>query len=282
MSIADGGKGFGVSLCRCRDPQTLTWVKHPAQPPSDNPPMTSTASMKPENIKVACSNCNLRELCMPVGLAPGELQRIDDIVATRRKVKRRETLFRNGEPFTSLYAIRTGVFKTRVTSEDGRDQVTGFQMAGEIIGLDGIVNDQHTCDAVALEDSEVCVMPFDRIEELSREVTALQRHVHQIMSREIVREHGVMLLLGSMRAEERLAAFLLNLVQRLHARGFSRSELVLRMTREEIGSYLGLKLETVSRTLSKFAADAIVEVEQRNVRILDPEALRHIVNPPGC
>lgn len=244
--------------------------------------MTSTASMKPENIKVACSNCNLRELCMPVGLAPGELQRIDDIVATRRKVKRRETLFRNGEPFTSLYAIRTGVFKTRVTSEDGRDQVTGFQMAGEIIGLDGIVNDQHTCDAVALEDSEVCVMPFDRIEELSREVTALQRHVHQIMSREIVREHGVMLLLGSMRAEERLAAFLLNLVQRLHARGFSRSELVLRMTREEIGSYLGLKLETVSRTLSKFAADGIVEVEQRNVRILDPEALRHIVNPPGC
>ena len=238
--------------------------------------------MKPENIKVACSNCNLRELCMPVGLAPGELKRIDDLVATRRKIKRRETLFRNGEAFTSLYAIRTGVFKTRVTSEDGRDQVTGFQMAGEIIGLDGIVNDQHTCDAVALEDAEVCVMPFDRIEELSREVTALQRHVHQIMSREIVREHGVMLLLGSMRAEERLAAFLLNLVQRLHARGFSRSELVLRMTREEIGSYLGLKLETVSRTLSRFAADGMVEVEQRNVRILDPEALRRIVNQTDC
>jgi CRP/FNR family transcriptional regulator len=238
--------------------------------------------MKPEHIKVACSNCNLRELCMPVGLPPGDLQRIDDLVATRRKVRRREALFRNGERFTSLYAIRTGFFKTRVASEDGRDQVTGFQMAGEIIGLDGIVNNQHTCDAVALEDAEVCVMPFDRIEELSREVTALQRHVHQIMSREIVREHGVMLLLGSMRAEERLAAFLLNLVQRLHARGFSQSELVLRMTREEIGSYLGLKLETVSRTLSKFAEDGIVDVEQRNLRIVDAEALRRIVNPPGC
>ena len=219
---------------------------------------------------------------MPVGLEPGDLQRLDDLVATRRKVRRRETLFRNGERFTSLYAIRTGVFKTRVASEDGRDQVTGFQMAGEIIGLDGIVNNQHTCDAVALEDSEVCVMPFDRIEELSREVTALQRHVHQIMSREIVREHGVMLLLGSMRAEERLAAFLLNLVQRLHARGFSRHELVLRMTREEIGSYLGLKLETVSRTLSKFMEDGIVDVRQRNLRILDAEALRRLVNPPGC
>jgi CRP/FNR family transcriptional regulator len=235
-----------------------------------------------EHIKVACSNCNLRELCMPVGLEPEELQRLDAIVATRRKVKRRETLFRNGDRFTSLYAIRTGVFKTRVTSEVGRDQVTGFQMAGEIIGLDGIVNEQHSCDAVALEDSEVCVMPFDRVEELSREITALQRHVHQIMSREIVREHGVMLLLGSMRAEERLAAFLLNLVQRLRARGFSGSELVLRMTREEIGSYLGLKLETVSRTLSKFTAQGIVEVEQRLVRITDPEALRDIVNPPGC
>jgi CRP/FNR family transcriptional regulator len=151
-------------------------------------------------------------------------------------------------------------------------------MAGEIIGLDGIVNDQHSCDAVALEDAEVCVMPFDRIEEISREVTALQHHVHKIMSREIVREHGVMLLLGSMRAEERLAAFLLNLVQRLHSRGFSQSELVLRMTREEIGSYLGLKLETVSRTFSKFVEDGMVEVKQRHIRILDVEALQRLVN----
>ena len=235
--------------------------------------------MTPETIKVACSNCNLRELCMPVGLQPAELRRIDDIVATRRKVKRHETLFRNGDRFKSLYAIRTGVFKTRVASEDGRDQVTGFQMAGEIIGLDGIVNDHHTCDAVALEDSEVCVMPFDRIEELCREVTGLQRHVHQIMSREIVREHGVMLLLGSMRAEERLAAFLLNLVERLHARGFSQSELILRMKREEIGSYLGLTLETVSRTLSKFVEDGMVEVDRRHVRILDAVALRKMVSP---
>ena len=234
--------------------------------------------MNPHSIKVACSNCNLRELCMPVGLTDAQIKRIDEVVATRRKIKRGATLFRNGEAFTSLYAIRTGFFKTCVATEDGRDQVTGFQMAGEVIGLDGIVHDRHTCDAIALEDAEVCVMPFDRIEELSREVTALQSHVHKIMSREIVREHGVMLLLGSMRAEERLAAFLLNLVQRLHARGFSQSELVLRMTREEIGSYLGLKLETVSRTFSKFVDDGIVEVRQRHVRILSTDALKRIVN----
>ncbi|MBX9958953.1 MAG: fumarate/nitrate reduction transcriptional regulator Fnr [Burkholderiaceae bacterium] len=234
--------------------------------------------MNPHTIKVACSNCNLRELCMPLGLSTEEIDRLDNVVANRRKIKRGTALFRNGEKFTSLYAIRTGFFKTCVASEDGRDQVTGFQMAGEIIGLDGIVNDHHSCDAVALEDAEVCVMPFDRIEELSREINGLQRHVHKIMSREIVREHGVMLLLGSMRAEERLAAFLLNLVQRLHARGFSQSELILRMTREEIGSYLGLKLETVSRTFSKFMEDGIIEVKQRHVRILDTEALARLVN----
>lgn len=215
---------------------------------------------------------------MPVGLTDQDLTKLDQLVATRRKIKRGDTLFNNGDKFTSLYAIRTGFFKTALATEDGRDQVTGFQMAGEIIGLDGIVHDRHTCDAIALEDAEVCVMPFDRIEELSREVTALQSHVHKIMSREIVREHGVMLLLGSMRAEERVAAFLLNLVQRLHARGFSQSELVLRMTREEIGSYLGLKLETVSRTFSKFVEEGIVEVKQRHVRILNTQALQNLVN----
>ncbi len=215
---------------------------------------------------------------MPMGLTPTELDRIEDVVASRRKIKRGSLLFRNGDKFTSLYAIRTGFFKTCVASEDGRDQVTGFQMAGEVVGLDGIVNDNHTCDAVALEDAEVCVMPFDRIEELSREISSLQRHMHKIMSREIVRENGVMLLLGSMRAEERLAAFLLNLVQRLHARGFSQSEVVLRMTREEIGSYLGLKLETVSRTFSKFVEDGIIEVKQRHVRIVRTDALHEIVN----
>ncbi len=234
--------------------------------------------MDKQSIKVACSNCNLRELCMPVGLSDQDLIKLDELVATRRKVKRGDTLFNNGDKFTSLFAIRTGFFKTALATEDGRDQVTGFQMAGEIIGLDGIVHDRHTCDAIALEDAEVCVMPFDRIEELSREVTALQSHVHKIMSREIVREHGVMLLLGSMRAEERVAAFLLNLVQRLHARGFSQSELVLRMTREEIGSYLGLKLETVSRTFSKFVEEGIVEVKQRHVRILNTQSLQNLVN----
>ncbi len=235
-----------------------------------------------EPFKVACSSCNLRELCLPVGMSNEQMDRLDAIVATRRTLARGDALFRSGEAFASLYAVRTGFFKTCVSSEDGRDQVTGFQMAGELLGLDGISTDRHTCDAVALEDSQVCVIPYHQLEDLSREFSDLQRHFHKIMSREIVRDHGVMLLLGSMRAEERLAAFLLNLTQRLRTRGFSASSLILRMTREEIGSYLGLKLETVSRAFSKFQDDGVLEVKQRQIRVLDPQALQALVNGTSC
>jgi CRP/FNR family transcriptional regulator, anaerobic regulatory protein len=244
---------------------------HPAVP-------ASTCSGTLEPLKVACASCNLRELCLPVGLNAADLQRLDGLVEKRRSVPRGDHLFRNGDRFEALYAVRTGFFKTCVGSEDGRDQVTGFQMAGELLGLDGISSDQHHCDAVALEDSSVCVIQYRDLEDLSREFTVLQHQFHKIMSREIVRDHGVMLLLGNMRAEERLAAFLLNLTQRLQARGFSSSSLVLRMTREEIGSYLGLKLETVSRTFSKFQEDGVLEVKQRQITVLDPQALQRLVS----
>lgn len=246
-----------------------------SQPPA-------TIPLKIEPLKVACSSCNLRELCLPMGVSAGELERLDALVGSRRPVPRGEALFRAGDRFRSLYAVRTGFFKTCVTAEDGRDQVTGFQMAGELLGLDGIGSDRHTCDALALEDSQVCEIPYERLEELSREFTELQHQFHKIMSREIVRDHGVMLLLGTMRAEERLAAFLLNLTKRLATRGFSASSLVLRMTREEIGSYLGLKLETVSRTFSKFQDEGLLEVKQRDIRILDQAGLQKLVNSAAC
>jgi CRP/FNR family transcriptional regulator len=219
---------------------------------------------------------------MPVGFDQKDMHKLDEIVTVRKKIKQGDLLFENGEIFTSLYAIRTGFFKTSVASEDGREQVTGFQMAGEIIGLDGIVNDRHTCNALALEDAEVCVMPFDHIEDLSREFPVLQKHVHKIMSREIVREHGMMMLLGNMSAEERLANFLVNLVQRLFARGQSQSEFILRMSREEIGSYLGLKVETVSRTFSKYSEEGIIEVKQKHIKILKPDSLKQLVKLPNC
>ena len=244
--------------------------------------MTVATPVRIGPIKAACTSCNLRELCLPVGLSAEQVGQLDALVAARRSIPRGQTLFRTGDPFQSLFAVRTGFFKTCTCAEDGRDQVTGFQMSGDLLGLDGISSDRHACDAVALEDATVCVIPFHDLEGLSLQISELQRVFHKIMSREIVRDHGVMLLLGSMRAEERVAAFLLNLTQRLHDRGFSRNELVLRMTREEIGSYLGLKLETVSRTFSKFQDDGVLEVKQRLIRIVDQTALRQIVSASPC
>jgi CRP/FNR family transcriptional regulator len=235
-----------------------------------------------EPFKVACSSCNLRELCLPLGMSPAQVERLDELVANRRSIPRGDALFRQGDPFDALYAVRTGFFKTVLAAADGREQVTGFQMSGELLGLDGIGQSLHACDALALEDSTVCVIPYEQLESLSHELVDLQRAFHKVMSREIARDHGVMLLLGTARAEERLAAFLLNLVRRLHERGQSMSEMILRMTREEIGSYLGLKLETVSRTFSKLQDQGILEVRQRQIRILEPEALKRLVSEGSC
>ena len=237
----------------------------------------SAAAANLERCPTHCSNCNLRELCLPCGLTGQDVERIDELVYTRKRVKRGESLYRAGDWFSSIYALRSGFFKSCVMLEDGRDQVTGFCMPGEILGMDGIGTDRHNLNTVALEDSEVCVIPFSRLEEASSTLRGLQRQVHKVMSREIVRDQGVMMLLGSMRAEERLAAFLLNLSQRFVARGYSPSEFHLRMTREEIGSYLGLKLETVSRIFSRFQEDGLVGVQQKHIRILDVAGLKQVL-----
>ena len=238
--------------------------------------MKATA-ITPTGLKAVCSQCNLRELCLPFGLTGEEIDRLDELVAGRRKVRRQHHLYSAGAPFEAIYAIRAGSFKTDVLLEDGREQVTGFQMTGEILGLDGISSETHSCNATALEDSEVCVIPFGQLEELSRQVESLQHQFHKVMSREIVRDHGVMMLLGSMRAEERLAAFLLNLSKRFMARGYSPAEFHLRMTRDEIGSYLGLKLETVSRAFSRFQEDGLISVQQKHVHLLDPAGLKRLI-----
>ena len=209
-----------------------------------------------------------------------DMEQLDDLTSLKHAYQRGSYLYRSGAKFQSLYAIRTGFFKTQVLHEDGREQVTGFQMAGEIIGMDAISSDAHTCDAIALEDSEVCEIPFSRLEELSRKLPLLQRHLHRILSREIVRDQGIMLLLGSMRAEERLAAFLLNLSQRFAARGYSPTSFYLRMTRQEIGSYLGMKLETVSRTLSNFQGAGLISIRNKSVELHNLPKLQRFVGPP--
>jgi CRP/FNR family transcriptional regulator len=220
-----------------------------------------------------CGTCNLREVCLPCGLAGQDAEGIDEMVYTRKRVRRGESLYRVGTAFENLYAVRSGFFKSRVVLEDGRDQVTGFHMAGELLGMDGIGTDSHAADAIALEDSEVCVIPYLRLEELG-----MQRQLHKVMSRELVRDQGVMMLLGTMRADERLAAFLLNLSQRFAARGYAAAEFHLRMTREEIGSYLGLSLETVSRLFSRFQDEGLVAVRQKHVQLVDRPRLKSMMS----
>ena len=224
-------------------------------------------------LRGACANCSMRELCLPVGLDPTEIATLDRLITRRQSLSRGDHLYRIGEDFEALYAVRRGFFKTLMLHDDGREQVTGFQMTGDILGMDAISTDVHACDAVALEDSEVCEIPFGELEGLSGQIPALQRHFHRTLSREIVRDQGLMMLLGSMRAEERLAAFLVNLSKRFGDRGYSRSEFNLRMTREDIGSYLGMKLETVSRTLSRFQGDGLITVQGKAITLVDLPAL---------
>ena len=210
------------------------------------------------------------------------MKQFEALVAHRTKLRKNDTLYRAGEPFYALYAIQFGSLKTSVLAEDGREQMTGYHMLGEIVGFDGIGTDLHCAGAIALEDTEVCVLPFASIEQLARTMPTLQRNLHRIMSREITRDQDVMLALGSMRAEERLAMFLLNLADRYHRRGYSSTEYVLRMTREEIGSYLGLKLETVSRLFSRFQREGLIQVQGRAVKLLEPLRLKRIIDQqPG-
>lgn len=248
--------------------------------------MSNESATKPvigiHDLKIACSSCNMRELCMPVGLPNPMLEKLDSLVYVRKKIKSGTPLYHAGERFNALYAVKTGFIRTETLNNDGRLQVTGFYMMGEIFGFDGIATDTHVCSAVALEDSVVCVIPLDRVEHISQEFEQLRHHFYKLMSREIVRDHTVMMLLGSMQGEERLAAFLLNLSQRLSDRGYSPYDLVLRMKREEIGSYLGMKVETVSRVFSKFQDQGLLEVKQKNIRILDVPGLQQLVGLQPC
>lgn len=235
-----------------------------------------TARVEPR-ISSACSDCPLRTLCLPTGMRMEEVREVDGLVFTRRRVRRGEHLYRTGEPFKSFYAFRSGFFKTYVDGPDGQSQTIAFPMAGDVVGLDGIETDTHRLNVVALDDGEVCVIPYAHFESLATRVPSLQRQLHKLMSREIVREQELMKLLGGMRAEARVAAFLIALSDKFAIRGYSASQFRLRMSREEIGSYLGLKLETVSRVLSRFQESGLIDVELRSLVINDAKKLAAVV-----
>jgi len=257
---------------------------HTSAIPTTSPERTVTAT-RPRPIlrdvgreAQSCLGCSLRRICMPIDVADPEAKVLfEKLVASRIRLRKGDVLFRAGERFTALYAIRVGSCKTVALADDGDEQVTGLHLPGEIIGVEGIGNDVHVAQAVALEDTEVCVLPFERIEALAQRDTGFRRRLYRLLSSAIVRERSVSLMLGTMRAEQRLASFLLDLSSRYQMRGYSSTDFVLRMTREEIGSHLGLKLETVSRLFSRFAEEGLVEVQGRVIKLCDRIGLQHLL-----
>ena len=241
-----------------------------------NEPLNFVPTLNLGALKASCAGCSMHQLCLPMGLDEGELNRLDQIIGLRRRIGRDERLYQMDEPFRNLYAIRFGHFKTYQINAAGEQQITGFQMAGELLGMDAISADRHHCNAVALEDSEVCEIPFSSLEQLLGNMPTLLRHFHRMMSQEITREQSVMLLLGNMQATQRFAAFIVNLASRYEARGYSSSKFQLRMSREEIGNYLGLTIESVSRLLSKFKKEGWLRVSNREIEILQPAKLKAI------
>ena len=239
---------------------------------------TETEESTPLGISVAdgCGACSSRGLCWSAGIASDEKRWYDNLKFTRRRVKRGEVLYHMGDGFESIFAVRSGFFKTRVLLQAGRDHVTSFRMNGELLGFDGIGTQAYSCDAIALEDSEVCIIPYQRLMHMATKVQSLGLELNRMLSREIVREQHLMALLGTMQADERVVTFLLNLSTRFKERHYSATRFVLRMTREEIGSYLGLKLETVSRVLGRLQAAKLIQIEHsKQVTLLAIDKLKN-------
>ncbi|MBN9094955.1 MULTISPECIES: helix-turn-helix domain-containing protein [Pandoraea] len=225
-----------------------------------------------------CSTCLLRQFCLAEGLSDESARRLDCVTRVRRTVRRGEVLFRPGDTLEYIYAVRAGSFKTVLTHPDGREQVTGYLMGGELLGLAGIAGGRYVSEAVALEDSQVCAIQFAELESIGTQAPAVQHQLHRLIAAGIVREQQQLLRLGTARGEARLASFLLDVSARLAARGYSPNAFLLRMTREEIGSFLGLQLETVSRMLSRMQAQNALRVRQREITLLDIRQLTLMAN----
>lgn len=228
-------------------------------------------------IKVACPNCRLNRLCLPHGLTPSELDQLNGIIKRGRPLERGEHLYRQGEDLHSLYVVMSGSAKSYITAPDGAEQILGFYLPGELLGLDALEHKYHTSSAVALERTVLCELPYVRFEELCLSLPALSWQMQSQFSKELARDHEVMLLIGQRGVEERLALFLLSLSARLKERGFSETEFNLSMSRHDIASFLGVATETVSRSFSRLEKDGLLSVERKLVRIKDLERLKAMV-----
>lgn len=230
------------------------------------------------SMRVACESCSLHQLCLPLELSADDVEELDRIIKRRRPLQRGECLFQAGDSFTAIYAIRSGSLKTFTTTDDGQEQVTGFHLPSELVGLDAITTDTHNCTARALETTSVCEIPYTRLQELGAKIPGLQRQLLRIMSKEILEDQNLMIWLAKKTAEERLASLLLRMSKQFSDRHFSAREFNLSMSRTDIANYLGLAVETVSRLFSRFQSDGLLSVDRKHVVIEDMDGLQRMAH----
>ncbi len=230
-----------------------------------------------DHLKVRCKECNLRELCFPHGMNDEELDNMDAVVEQPRSLHKNDFLYRDGDKTMAIYAVRSGCIKTMTESANGDEQIVGFHLAGELLGLDGFADGAYSCNAVALETSSVCELPLDQLETLCHKLPGLQKQMRRIMGKEVSKDHKLLLLLGKMTADERLASFLLSLSTRMEERHWNANEFNLMMPRQDIANYLGMAVETVSRLFASFQNEKIIEVDRRHITILDMDRLKAMV-----
>lgn len=238
--------------------------------------MESSNILSLQGFSHACSDCRLQNLCLPAGIPREELGRLDRIVNHRRRLRRGAALYAQNARLGSLFVVRSGSLKSRCFTEDGRDQILGFHLPGDILGLDAISDSRHPTSAVALETSAICELPFTRLHALAHELESLQRQLLRIVSRELCADNRFARMIANRDAEGRVAGFLLDLGTRYSIRGYSSTDFNLSMTRSDMARYLGLAVETVSRTFTRFQQDGLITAQGKTVKILQLRLLGEV------
>jgi CRP/FNR family transcriptional regulator len=228
--------------------------------------------------RISCNGCRLSGICLPIALESRDLDMLDSIIQRGRPLHKGDHVYRQRQPFGAVYAVRSGALKAYSMTDDGQEQVTGFYLPGEVFGMDGVCHDRYASSAVALETSSICEIPFERLGALSARIPSLQRHFFNLMSQEIAHDQQLITLLGKNSAEQRIAALLLSISSRNARRKLSATAFRLPMSRIDIGNYLGLTVETISRVFNRFQKSGLLKVDQREIVILQPDALHEIVD----
>ncbi|WP_038126258.1 fumarate/nitrate reduction transcriptional regulator Fnr [Thiomicrorhabdus sp. Milos-T2] len=230
----------------------------------------------------SCLNCGLQKICFPTGLLKSDIDRLDDIVDRKSPLKKNQHLYETGQQFSSIYAIRAGVIKLYSYSDHGEEIVHGFYLPGDVVGFDGLVDKQYLYNAIALDTTSICNLPFDELSELSLKIPNLNQQLLTVMSKKMQEGRMHSELLVKRNADQRVAQFVWNMANRYKNRGYGYDEFRLSILHRDVALYLGLTPETVSRILAKFNAEKIVSWKKKEVIIYNEKKLKNIAGINDC